>query len=189
MAFPSDCSSNPVHTYGNNFDLPIPANPGDTKGWMADAVIEINDHFIIEDIDICINVTHTSAFDLQIFLQSPAGTGICLSMFDPYDEFFFGANYTNTIFDDESPFYINQGTAPFTGRFRPVDIDPYNKLSKFDGEDAYGPWRLRIYDAYYADTGTLNRLDLMITAPEPASATLMIFGVVSLGLFKPRRSQ
>ena len=174
-----------VHIYTGDFNLPIPANPDDTKGWMADAIIDVPDHFIIHDIDVSITLTHTSAFDLQIFLQSPAGTGICLNMYNSFDEFFVGANYTNTIFDDEALFSIKEGVPPFTGRFKPVD--PY-KLSKFDGENAYGPWRLRIYDAWDWDTGTLKSFELMITTPEPATAMFLTLGVALIALSKPNRS-
>lgn len=174
-----------VHTYGGDFDLPIPANPDDTKGWMDDAIIEVGDYHIIHDIDVGINLTHTNVFDLQIFLQSPAGTQLCLTMYN-LDEYFEGANYTNTIFDDEAEVPIEQGEAPFTGRFRPK---AGNLLQVFDGQDSFGLWRLQIYDAFYSDTGTLNSFELTITAPEPATAILLILGAGLMTLFKPRRGR
>jgi subtilisin-like proprotein convertase family protein len=177
MLFPSTGLPNPVHIYSGDFNLRIPKpdinDPCISKGWMADAVINVPDHFIITDLDVGINLTHTNVFDLQLSLQSPVGTRICLNMYN-YDEFFIGANYTNTIFDDEAILSIKEGVAPFTGRFRP--LEPY-KLSKFDGEEAYGLWRLQIYDAYWYDTGTFNRLELTITAPEPATAILLTIGI------------
>ena len=177
-----------VHTYSGNFNLPIPA-PDEPegeygKGWMDDAIIEVRDYHIIHDIDVCITLMHTSVFDLQIFLQSPAGTELCLNMYN-LDEYFEGANYTNIIFDDEAEVPIEQGEAPFTGRFRP--LDPY-RLSAFDYENSFGLWRLQIYDAFYADTGTLNSFELMITTPEPATAILLILGTGLMTLFKPRRN-
>jgi hypothetical protein len=149
-----------VHTYAGSFNLLIPADPDSTRGWTDDAVIEIPDHLTISDLDVRINLRHTNVFDLQLFLESPAGTRICLNMYNR-DEFFVGANYTNTIFDDEALFSIKEGEAPFTGRFRPVD-----KLSEFDGEDAFGDWRLQIYDAFYFDTGRIDSVELIITAVE-----------------------
>jgi subtilisin-like proprotein convertase family protein len=179
MVFPSVGFSNPVYIYSVDFNLPIPKldskDPYISKGWMADAVIEVADHFIITDLDIGISLTHTSAFDLQIFLQSPTGRRICLNMYDFEKEFFEGQDYTNTIFDDESLLSIKDGVAPFTGRFRP--LEPY-KLSKFDGQDSFGSWHLQIYDAYWWDTGTFNRLELTITAPEPATLFLLALGVL-----------
>jgi subtilisin-like proprotein convertase family protein len=181
-----------VHIYSGDFNLPIPKldskDPYISRGWMADAVIEIPDNFVIEDLDVRISLTHTNVFDLQLFLQNPAGTRICLNMFDFKKEFSVYPNYTNTIFDDEALFSIKEGEAPFTGRFRPLDVDPYNKLSKFDGQDACGSWRLQIYDAFYWDTGTFNHLELMIETPEPATAILLTLTAGLLKLFKPRRS-
>jgi len=179
----------PVYTYGGAFDLPIPkldsGDPDVSKGWMDDAVVEITDHFIVSDIDVRINIAHTNVFDLQIFLQSPVGTRICLNMYD-FREFFEGANYTQTMFDDEAELSIKQAEAPFTGCFRP--IEPY-KLSEFDGENLYGPWRLQIYDAWDWDTGTLDSFELVITTPEPATAMLLILGAGLVTLFKPYRSR
>lgn len=175
-----------VYTYGGDFDLPIPkpdsSDPDISKGWMDDAVIEITDNFIVSDLDVRISITHTNVFDLQIFLQSPTGTRICLNMYD-FREFFEGANYTQTIFDDEAELSIKQAEAPFTGSFRP--IEPY-KLSEFDGEDNYGVWRLQIYDAWDWNTGTLDNFELVISTPEPAVAVFLILGAGLINLFKRR---
>jgi subtilisin-like proprotein convertase family protein len=181
-----------LYSYTDDFNLPIPAmddpqrEHGKGMGRMDDAVIEIPHSFIISDLDVRINITHTNVFDLQLFLQSPASTRICLNMYNPFDEFFVGANYTNTIFDDEALLSIKEAEAPFTGRFIPIDVDPYNKLSKFDDENAHGSWHLQIYDWWPTDTGTFNRFELMITtpAPEPATAMLLTFGAGLIRLFK-----
>ena len=176
-----------VYIYSGDFNLPIPAldEPESEygRGWMHNAIIEVGDYHIIHDIDVGINLTHTNVFDLQIFLQSPAGTQLYLNMYN-LDEYFEGANYTNTIFDDEAGIPIEQSGPPFTGRFRP--LDPY-RLSAFDYENSFGLWRLQIYDAFYADTGTLNRFELAITTPEPATAILLTLGTGLMTLFKPHR--
>ena len=169
-----------VHLYHADFDLPIPENPDDTRGWMTDAVINITDHIIISDLNVCINVWHTNVFDLQVFVQSPAGTSLCLNMYN-FDEFFIGADYIGTIFDDEARAPIEHGSAPFTGRF----IPRLPGLSIFDGEDSFGAWRLRIYDAWYADTGSLNNVQLAITTPEPAAAVLLILGAALASIRRP----
>ncbi len=177
-----------VYTYGGDFTLPIPKpdsnDPYISEGWMDDAIIEVGVHHIIHDIDVGINLTHTNVFDLQIFLQSPSSARICLNMYDFQDEFFEGENYIQTIFDDEALIPIELAEAPFTGRFRP--LDPY-RLSAFDYENSFGLWCLQIYDAFYADTGTLNRFELMITTPEPATMILLILGAGLMTLSKPHR--
>jgi subtilisin-like proprotein convertase family protein len=179
----------PVRIYHADFNSPIPS-PDDPdseagRGWMQDAIIDVPDHFTILDLDIGINVIHTSAFDLQIFLQSPAGTNLLLNMYN-FDEFFEGADYTDTIFDDEALTAIEHGNAPFNGRFRPRAP---GLLDAFDGEDTFGQWRLRIYDAYYADTGELKNFKLFITVPEPASLSLFALATGLLLLRKPRTAR
>jgi subtilisin-like proprotein convertase family protein len=169
--------SNPVsaviHTFGGQFNLPIPEDSGQSRGWMGDAVINVTEHIIISDIDIEINITHTSAFDLQLFLQNPAGTSVLLNIYTS-NEFFEGADYIGTIFDDEADLSIEEAHSPFTGRFRPKSP---GLLSIFDGQDPYGIWRLSIYDAYYANIGTLDNAQLLISTPEPGTSLLLCFGI------------
>lgn len=172
-----------THIYSGKFNLPL-LDPIGSGSAMTKAAIEVPDHFVIADLDVCINITHTNVFDLQLFLQSPADTRICLNMYNPFDEFFIGANYTDTIFDDEAPFSIEEGNAPFTGRFRP---EAGYLLESFDGQDTYSSWHLQIYDMWPTDTGTLNSFELIITAPEPASAIFFTLAAGLLELFKPRR--
>jgi len=166
----SNAAARPVHTYSKDFDLRIPADPDDSRGWMEDAVIDVPDHFTVYDLDVGITLTHTSAFDLQIFVKSPAGTTLLLNAYD-LDEFFVGQDYTQTIFDDEAEIPIEEAEPPFTGRFRPK---AGSLLQVFDGHDAFGLWRLRIYDQWYADTGYLNNVQLIVTVPElPPALSLL----------------
>lgn len=187
VIFPSVSFSSPVSIiYGGDFNLPIPKpdsnDPYISKGWMADAVIEIPHGFTIVDLDVRIDVTHTNVFDLQIFLQSPDETKVCLNMYNAFEKFFIGADYTQTVFDDEAELSIIDANAPFTGSFRPIDL-----LSEFDGKASFGQWRLQIYDAWDWDTGNLHRFELIFTTPEPATAMLLLLGSGLIAMFKPRR--
>lgn len=176
--------ANTVYIYGGDFDLPIIDQPG-PGSQVTEAIIDISDDLTVHDLDVAITITHTNVFDLQLFLQSPAGTRICLNMFDFEDEFGIYPNYIDTIFDDEAQLSIKQADAPFTGRYRP--IEPF-LLSEFDGEQTPGQWSLQIYDMYDWDTGTLNHFDLIIATPEPATLTLLILGTALLTFFKPHRN-
>ena len=176
-AWPGAADAETVVSYGGPFDLPIPSDPETTKGWMADAIIEVSDHHVILDLDVVVSVTHTQVFDLQLWITSPSGTTVVLNMYDPFTDYFEGADYSNTVFDDEASVSISDGQAPFEGRFRPIDIEG---LSAFDGEDAFGQWHLRIYDACYMDTGSLESCELVITAPEPATVLLLLLGAGGL---------
>jgi subtilisin-like proprotein convertase family protein len=166
----------PIYTYSGDFHLRIPGASGASRGWMEDAVIEIPDHFTIYDLDVGVTLSHTKVFDLQLFLESPAGTRLCLNMYNPFDEYFEGEDYIDTVFDDEADTPIEGADAPFTGRFRPRLPA---QLSAFDGQDTCGVWRLQIYDAFYADTGYLQNFQLIVTVPDPPA--VKICGAINVG--------
>ena len=194
--FNSTLFAGPTLIYGGDFDLPIPAldDPMSEygRGWMDDAVIEIPDHFTICDLDVRISFTHESLFDLQIVIRSPAGTSVALNLAGNFSFIVRGKDGRLTtvggsgewLFDDEAQVSIEQAKEPFFGSFRPVE-----SLSLFDKEDAFGPWRLQIHDAFYAHTGNLESFEVMITVCEPATATLVVLGVGLVTLFSPRRKR
>ncbi len=172
-----------VWFYGAPFDLTIPGDSEKSKGWMDDAVLEVSDHLIIEDLDVGVSLTHTSVFDLRLSLTSPSGTTVLLNSYDPFTGYFEGADYRNTLFDDEAEIAIGDAAPPFEGRFQPV---AGSVLSAFDGEDAFGTWRLRIYDAHESDIGRLQAFGLTITTPEPATGVIMLVGLSLAGLRRKR---
>jgi hypothetical protein len=179
-----------VHIYTGDFNLRIPAEPDNSKGWMTDAVIKVPDHFVISDLNVRLTLTHGSLFDLQILLQGPKGTHVTLNPAGNLAFIVRGKDgrlhaYGGSVewfFDDEAEVSIEQAAVPFVGSFRPVE-----DLSSFDEQDSFGSWHLQIYDAFYNDTGTFNHFELMISAPEPATAILFTLAAALLGLFKPRR--
>jgi subtilisin-like proprotein convertase family protein len=177
--------ANPIYTYGGDFNLPIldPPGPGSL---MTLVTVDVPDLFIISDLDVRINITHTKVFDLQLFVQSPDGIRICLNMYD-FTEFFEGADYKQTIFDDEAEVPIEEGEPPFSGRFRPKAVDPHNLLEVFTGMNACGSWQLQIYDMWPVDSGTLDSAELIITTPEPATAMFLTLGAGFVILYKSRR--
>jgi len=182
----------PVHIYGGEFDLPIPAMDDPQReygrGWMADALIEVPVSFNIHDLDVRLTLTHEALFDLQILLQSPAGTNVLLNPAGNLAFIVRGEDgrltayggSVNWVFDDEAEVLIEEATEPFVGVFRPV----WN-LSLFDNEDTCGLWRLQIEDRWQAHTGNLDSFELIITTPEPATAILLLLGTALITLLKP----
>lgn len=171
-----------TYFFSGSFDLPIPADLDNSKGWMEDAVIDVPFHLAIRDLDVTVSITHTMAFDLHLYLQGPSGTRILLNMNDPFDEFYTGENYSSTTFDDEADISIEEGRPPFEGRYVPL-----GSLTAFDGEDAYGLWQFQVYDAYYANVGSFNSFQLTITTPEPATAAFLLLGLGLAGRAARRR--
>jgi subtilisin-like proprotein convertase family protein len=96
---------------------------------------------------VCINLTHTWDSDMNIFIVAPDGTTGMLSLGNGGSD----DNYTNTCFDQTASTPITQGTAPFTGVFKPQgQMGMVN-----NGQNGNGTWKLRITDTYPADNGTL----------------------------------
>ncbi len=102
----------------------------------------------IEDLDVTIDITHTATIDLQIRLQGPDGAVIILA--DRQGG--AGDNFTQTRFDDDADSSVTAGTAPFTGRYRPV-----MPLSHYKNKYTDGTWKLSVQEInIYNPGGSLN---------------------------------
>ena len=117
----------------------------------------------IGDINVTLTIHHTFDRDLVITLIAPDGTKVTLANRDgsSFD------NYINTVFDDQANTSIANGSAPFTGSFRPI-----GSLGDLNGKNANGVWTLQVADVARQDTGTLDSWSLAITtAGEPSVVT------------------
>ena len=132
------------------------ASPG-TKikdNFAVTSQLAIADSYLVRDLNVQVKVTHGSLSDLKLELIAPDGTTIMLCNYRDLK----GTNLTNTIFDDEAPVAITAGSAPYSGRYRPVQ-----PLSSLDGEDIKGTWKLRISDnVKNGKTGTFNSWTLTV---------------------------
>ena len=134
------------------------------------------------DIDLALNIGHTSICDLWIYLESPAGKKVCINSYDVHTFKPHLENFYWTIFDAESPFSIDSGKPPFTGLYRPNGPD---SLTDLYGQQSYGTWKVSVCDTVYADTGIFKdvRLDFHINpgpllAPEPSTILLFTFSAI-----------
>jgi subtilisin-like proprotein convertase family protein len=103
-----------------------------------------------------VQLVHTYDGDVTFALRSPSGTEVVLSA----NHGGSGDNYTNTIFNDSATTTIASGTAPFTGTFNPDNV-----LSAFNGQDAYGWWRMRVSDNASSDTGHVGQYCVQFFTP------------------------
>lgn len=101
----------------------------------------------IKDINVIVNIVHTRVSTLNLSLIGPDGTTIDLSS----DNGGSGSNFTNTTFDDEAMISIKNGTAPFTGSYKPEQ-----PLSTYDVKPAAGNWILKIEDDAISQAGFLE---------------------------------
>ena len=171
------------YSFGGEFDLAIPEQ-ANGKGLMGDATVFAAAEGAIIDVDVTVNITHSSVCDLQIYLQSPAGTRLCLNSYDIDDFIPSEENFSWTTFDDQAQIAIENGQSPFTGRFRPKSP---GALSVFNGQNVHGLWLMQVYDAVYADYGTFHnvRLDFIVN-PEPGTAAFVMIGMAIFRIRKRR---
>ena len=115
----------------------------------------------ISDVNIRLTLDHPSISELDVFLVSPTGTRVELFS-DLADT---GANFQSTVFDDEASDSISTGTAPYVGSFRPLGT-----LSDFDGEFAYGIWKLEVTDDTGGNVGTIKNWSLIFNTSAGAGS-------------------
>ncbi|MEI6060224.1 MAG: CotH kinase family protein [Bacteroidota bacterium] len=129
-------------------------------------------------LNVCINISHPNDADLEVQLIAPDGTQVMLTYANGGD----GNNYTNTYFDDRANPSIHNGTAPFTGSFKPEEM----LGSVNNGQTGYGTWKLYVRDLYTAAySGSL--LNWSITfgtdAPGPFALTSSNLPIVMINTY------
>lgn len=112
----------------------------------------VDDFGMIGDMNVQVNISHEWDSELDVYLIAPDGTRIQLFT-DVGDS---GDDFTDTILDDQAPTSITQGTAPFTGRYRPEGA-----LDDLIGKDINGEWTLEITDDSWHAAGMLNSWSLI----------------------------
>ncbi|NNM23403.1 MAG: hypothetical protein HKO54_07600, partial [Flavobacteriaceae bacterium] len=106
--------------------------------------------------NVALDITHTWAGDLEIYLVSPAGTELILSDNNGGS----GDDYIGTIFQDGGA-DITAGSPPFTGTFAPQGG---TFAATFAGESITGDWDLKICDTAGGDTGTVDTYSITFCA-------------------------
>lgn len=114
---------------------------------------------LVQDVNVRVRLTHPATGSLIISLISPSGSRIVLS--DRVGS--SGANFTNTLFDDDASTGIGASTAPFTGTFR-----PQGNLRNLVGGSLAGVWRLEVTDTVAGNVGTIESWSLETSAAVPA---------------------
>ncbi len=106
----------------------------------------------VTKLAVVANLTHTYDGDLDLSLEGPTGLTRFLSLSNGGS----GDNYEHTIFDDAAATLIDDGSAPFSGSFRPDDSLATTPGSDFRSTNAVGTWTFHVIDNSSGDTGTLN---------------------------------
>jgi gliding motility-associated-like protein len=99
-------------------------------------------------VSVCIDIETDWCADLRIFLRAPNGVLLELSTNNGGS----GDNYTNTCFSPAATVFIQTGTPPFTGFFRPEGM-----WTTLTGTPINGNWTLVASDAFgINDMGRIN---------------------------------
>jgi len=111
------------------------------------SIINVEDNFLIKDLNIVVNMSHNRVSDLQAKIISPSGKSVLLT-----NDLCNGQNMIDIIFDNNALKGIYGVEAPYiTGSFKPIE-----SLEKFHGEPANGNWKLVINDLKANETGFLD---------------------------------
>lgn len=101
----------------------------------------------LQILSVCVNLDHSADEDVELRLQSPAGTIIELST----NNGGLANDYINTCFTASAPTSVTAGSPPYTGDFQPEE-----SFSAFDGENLLGTWTLLVADAGIGFRGKMN---------------------------------
>jgi len=124
---------------------------------------------VIVDVDVTLDVRHTSANNLDIYLISPNGTTVTLTSDngDGDDDV-----YSPVVFDDQAPVVETMDPVEAAENARNADyqdlqsigtVQPEGALGALIGESAEGPWVLVVTDDSNGQQGTLEGFTLTIS--------------------------
>jgi len=170
-----DPSGNPALTFQsqynrNNLNKPITDN-GNTLDTILVGLNSPITYFVL-DVNLKIDtVIHTNASDLEFYLIHNGITDTVI-----YQVGGSGDNFIGTVLNDSAATLISNGTAPFTGLYR-----PHKPLEQFNNSDVNGAWVLKIFDRATGNTGTLQAWSLIFTINNNPIGLVPISNVVPEG--------
>jgi subtilisin-like proprotein convertase family protein len=131
------------------------------------------------DLDVTTLLTHTFAADLDITIQSPAGTVVTLTTDNGAGN---DNTFNGTVWDDQGnpagqvPYVTNNGIASdhaYVNLTTASPLTPEEPLGAFRGEDPNGTWTITVSDDLAGDGGSLDSwtLDVFTLAAAPTETT------------------
>ncbi|NLE36993.1 MAG: S1 family peptidase, partial [Pirellulaceae bacterium] len=169
------------------------------EGQTVAVPIDVDQDFVINDLDVRLTISHEDPSDLFVWLVNPNGDAILLAYEVPRagDQNGVGAagtangaNFDGTLFDDDADILITDqalgALPPFSGTFRPVQ-----PLASFNGTLAQGTWLLVVQDndpaedpdvyfdgdgnrLHYPDGGRVRDWSLEFTRDPAASNEILV---------------
>ncbi len=136
---------------------PLPAAIPDLSSVTASVAVAQTGTVVLAAIRF--NASHAFTGDIDLTVTSPTATTLDLSSDNGS---LSPAGYVNTVLIDSAATSIADGTAPFTGNFRPEQA-----FSGVTGQTITGTWTSRVTDDYAADVGNWTELALALCADPP----------------------
>jgi subtilisin-like proprotein convertase family protein len=140
----SDANNNGVYDSGildrfvSGSDVPADIPAG---GTVQSRIVVSDIPGNVVDLNVSLDIQHPNTPDLEATLISPTGRTVLLFTGVGAGNPFGSENFEGTTLDDEATLRIQDGDAPFTARFRPMQ-----PLNRVDGEPVNGTWTLRVED-------------------------------------------
>ncbi len=142
------------------------------------SLLQVPDALIVTHMTVQLDITYPNDPDLQVALVSPSGKTVPL--FTNVGAAGSRVNFSGTILADDAKTLIQNGAAPFTGRYNPEQPLDTN----FGGTNAQGWWKLVITTSTANRLGTLNNWSLSF---DKAVATTGLAEPVADGFSAPFR--
>ena len=149
----------------------------------------------IKDLDISLDLKHTSFCDLSIIIESPSGVSAAISFYNEYN-FVKNKECLGWItLDNESTVTIDLAQNLSVGSFKPTGLQ---SLSTLYSQSSFGMWKIKVCDLRYYDTGTLDAIQFdmvidpqlpisVLSIPEPSTLIFSIGGLYHLVFLRARR--
>lgn len=121
--------------------------------------IDVEEDFIVGDLNVQLSITHTYASHLDAYLTGPDGQRIELfTEIGGSDD-----HFDQTIFDDQSRYPVTKARPPFKGTFMTEALAKKQpSLSHFNGKSIKGVWQLVIRCSRSDRFGMLHNWSLIV---------------------------
>ena len=141
--------------------VPLDITPATTTS----SSLNISDSFPIQNAVLTLNILQQNVPDLTAVLSTPYGDVTLFTNVGNVGATSSRNNFTNTVFDDAARTPIQNGAAPFVGRFNPQT----SLLSVLKNNNAAGTYTLKITSRSGAALGQLVSWALTLTKAVPGS--------------------
>ena len=130
----------------------------------------------VTDLNVGLVATHTWRGDMNVRLESPAGTEV--QLITPDTTAAGNLDNYNIELSDENTEVVNTGSHntanDVNAQFYEFFVSPDNTLSAFDGEDPNGDWTLKICDDYTGEFGNFIQGELTFQPSTGADLSLTL---------------